>query len=238
MLPFFRKIRWRLAQDNQFLKYSRYAIGEIVLVVIGILIALQINNWNEEKILIIKEEELLQDLKEDLESNIRLSENKTSMLAIKSCEIILDVVKKGKPYNDSLTIHFHQSRLFGDLNFTAAAYEALKNKGLDLIRSKSLRKKIIQLFEINLKTMQDRLLRIEEINSASFQVFMYENFESDLNDRGKLLPNDLRNLLHNQLYINLVTQRRNFQKMNMEMTLSFGRECQELLNLINIELNK
>ncbi len=49
MLPFFRKIRWRLAQDNQFWKYSRYAIGEIVLVVIGILIALQINNWNEEK---------------------------------------------------------------------------------------------------------------------------------------------------------------------------------------------
>ncbi len=49
MLPFFRKIRWRLAQDNQFFKYSRYALGEIILVVIGILIALQINNWNEEK---------------------------------------------------------------------------------------------------------------------------------------------------------------------------------------------
>lgn len=48
MLPFFRKIRYQLAQDNQFLKYSRYAIGEIVLVVIGILIALQINNWNEQ----------------------------------------------------------------------------------------------------------------------------------------------------------------------------------------------
>ena len=38
MLPFFRKIRWRLAANNQFFKYSRYAIGEIVLVVIGILI--------------------------------------------------------------------------------------------------------------------------------------------------------------------------------------------------------
>lgn len=49
MIPFFRKIRYRLAQDNQFFKYSKYAIGEIVLVVIGILIALQINNWNEER---------------------------------------------------------------------------------------------------------------------------------------------------------------------------------------------
>ncbi len=49
MLPLFRKIRWSSAQDNQFFRYSRYAIGEIVLVVIGILIALQINNWNEAK---------------------------------------------------------------------------------------------------------------------------------------------------------------------------------------------
>jgi hypothetical protein len=44
MLPFFRRIRKELADDNQTLKYARYAIGEIVLVVIGILIALQINS--------------------------------------------------------------------------------------------------------------------------------------------------------------------------------------------------
>lgn len=49
MIGFFRKIRKKLADDNQFFKYSRYAIGEIVLVVIGILIALQINNWSEEQ---------------------------------------------------------------------------------------------------------------------------------------------------------------------------------------------
>lgn len=49
MLTFFRKTRKKLADNNQVLKYSRYAIGEIVLVVIGILIALQINNWNEDK---------------------------------------------------------------------------------------------------------------------------------------------------------------------------------------------
>jgi hypothetical protein len=48
MINFFRKIRKKLADDNKPLKYMRYAIGEIVLVVIGILIALQINNWNEQ----------------------------------------------------------------------------------------------------------------------------------------------------------------------------------------------
>lgn len=49
MINFFRRIRKKLADDNQFLKYSRYAIGETVLVVFGILIALQINSWNEQR---------------------------------------------------------------------------------------------------------------------------------------------------------------------------------------------
>lgn len=49
MIPFFRKIRKQLADNNKPLKYFRYAIGEIVLVVIGILFALQINNWNNNK---------------------------------------------------------------------------------------------------------------------------------------------------------------------------------------------
>ena len=66
MLPFFRKIRYKLAKDNQFIKYSRYAIGEIVLVVIGILIALQVNNWNEDKNIRKIEHKLLQELKADL----------------------------------------------------------------------------------------------------------------------------------------------------------------------------
>ncbi len=66
MIPFFRKIRWRLAQDNQFLKYSRYAIGEIFLVVIGILIALQINTWNEERKSRLEETEILKSIKLDL----------------------------------------------------------------------------------------------------------------------------------------------------------------------------
>ncbi len=70
MIPFFRKIRKQMADDNKPIKYMRYAIGEIVLVVIGILIALSINNWNEKsKIgksidnnLVILKQNLLEDL--------------------------------------------------------------------------------------------------------------------------------------------------------------------------------
>ena len=49
MIKFFRKIRYNLMEQNKTGKYFKYAIGEIILVVIGILIALSINNWNEAK---------------------------------------------------------------------------------------------------------------------------------------------------------------------------------------------
>ena len=49
MIKFFRKIRQNMIKENKVSKYMLYAIGEIVLVVVGILIALSINNWNESR---------------------------------------------------------------------------------------------------------------------------------------------------------------------------------------------
>jgi hypothetical protein len=69
MINFFRKIRKRLADDNNTLKYMRYAIGEIVLVVIGILIALQVNNWNESRKRQLEIDKLLYDIEQDLIAN-------------------------------------------------------------------------------------------------------------------------------------------------------------------------
>ena len=63
MPRFFNRIRKQLAKDNKFLQYSRYAIGEILLVVIGILIALQIDNWNEERKFIASQRSYLEDLR-------------------------------------------------------------------------------------------------------------------------------------------------------------------------------
>ena len=54
MIKFFRKIRQKMLTENKFSKYLIYAIGEIILVVIGILIALSINTWNERRVNNIK----------------------------------------------------------------------------------------------------------------------------------------------------------------------------------------
>ena len=69
MLKFFRQIRHRLLAESKISSYLLYAIGEILLVVIGILIALQINNWNEIRKDIKKELIFLKDIKEDLQQD-------------------------------------------------------------------------------------------------------------------------------------------------------------------------
>ena len=69
MIKLFQKIRQRLLIENKFSKYLLYAIGEIILVVIGILIALQINNWNEIRKIRNTEQHYLLSLKEEFSFN-------------------------------------------------------------------------------------------------------------------------------------------------------------------------
>jgi hypothetical protein len=73
MIKFFRKIRQNLLMENlpagqagKTAKYFKYAIGEIALVVIGILIALSINNWNEQRLLISNQETIYKQVRSDL----------------------------------------------------------------------------------------------------------------------------------------------------------------------------
>ncbi|MCK5402270.1 MAG: hypothetical protein KAJ28_11610 [Flavobacteriaceae bacterium] len=69
MIKFFRRIRQKLLTENKVSKYLLYAIGEILLVVIGILLALQVNNWNEKRKVTIIEVEFLKGLKGEMRAN-------------------------------------------------------------------------------------------------------------------------------------------------------------------------
>ena len=69
MIKFFRKIRQNLLMENKTSKYLKYAIGEIILVMIGILLALQVNNWNQQRIAIQKEQLLLEALQNEFVEN-------------------------------------------------------------------------------------------------------------------------------------------------------------------------
>jgi len=102
MINFFRKTRKKMADDNRPLKYMRYAIGEIVLVVIGILIALSINNWNEDRKAIIKEKSYIKSIYRDIKDDIKNIETNREILS-KHYYLGLDVLKSLE-LKDSQTI--------------------------------------------------------------------------------------------------------------------------------------
>ena len=100
MIKFFRKIRQRLLGENKFSKYLFYAIGEIILVVIGILIALQINNYNEQRKDRVKEQVVLKQLQEDYQANLVQLEEKMATRE----KILLSAVKLLKAFDEPLGV--------------------------------------------------------------------------------------------------------------------------------------
>ncbi|MAK36069.1 MAG: hypothetical protein CMC15_07825 [Flavobacteriaceae bacterium] len=172
MIKFFRHIRQRLISDpperngsvregKRFSKYLLYAIGEIILVVIGILIALQISNWNDKQKLQAYEEKLLSQLQQDLVLNAKDLELNISLQkrTIQSIDILLEHFESNEPYADSLEVHFSNSALWTKFIVNAGAYKTIEAKGLDFISDVELRDLVFRIYEGNLNWLQ----QMEEI---------------------------------------------------------------------------
>ena len=96
MIKFFRHIRKLLLMENKTSKYFKYAIGEIVLVVIGILIALQINNWNEKRLQQQSELKFLKGIQAEFKLNkaYLLSSNKMNQEVLKTGKEIMNLMNQ------------------------------------------------------------------------------------------------------------------------------------------------
>lgn len=93
MIKFFRKIRQDLLRDNKIGDYLKYAVGEIVLVVIGILIALSINNWNESRKNDLEQALLVKNIIEDLRLDF-IHINKSLEQVSNQMNLIDDLISK------------------------------------------------------------------------------------------------------------------------------------------------
>ena len=237
MINFFRKIRKQLADDNKPLKYMRYAIGEILLVVVGILIALSINNWNEERKDRVKEREVLEDIMNNLNRNNELIRN--SLVKInkidKSSDIVISVIRSKKPYSDTLDSHFFESPRSGGLLFplSSEGYESLKNAGFDIIRSDSMKDKILELFEISYKRIKEKTQWSNE-RSRESDNYLFTIFKVELPSR--FTPLNYNQILNDTRYLSLVVDMKSQRSWYTEDILDCLSQSEELIQLIKDEL--
>ncbi len=238
MIQFFRKIRQKLLLEGNTIKYLKYAIGEIILVVIGILIALQINTWNEVKKHQAREIVLLKELKSNLKTNILNLEKdiKTQTEGMQYFNIIMDHADHKRPYNDSLPSYLQKANFAPDVVLTASAFETMKSSGLNIIRSDSLRQGIINLFELVYPTLMQETRRLEDQLWPALVMPLYQKHFRNINN--KWIPNDYENWLADTEFFNMLSFRGALRIQSTVRKTKVAAQTAEVIRMIEIELKQ
>jgi hypothetical protein len=243
MKRLFRNIRKQLAAENKAAKYLRYAVGEILLVVIGILIALQVNNWNQEDINSGIEKKLLLEIKENLsvnEKRLKLSIDDEYQTA-KSIEYIVSTLENRSAYNDSMDYHFGRADFASDIVLTSTAFETIKSKGFDIISSDDIRKSMIDLFDSEYGVLLSQTIRLEDQFWPSeslpkfhrhFRINKMKN-RNPQNSSFGATPVNYDALLNDTVYINMIKHRGSFRYHSADLKESAYNKTTELKEKIN-----
>jgi len=167
MIKFFRKIRLKLLSEKSIRKYLLYAIGEIILVVIGILIALQINSLNQYYKNKKLEKDYYVQFKSELEENIRNADDQIqhSAYQVSNAKIVIQVLETNELHPNSQELYLaieHLGNTYPTQYTNNVLNELLSNGNTLIIRNKEFREKL-------------SLLNSEMIQTVVFQNEINEN---------------------------------------------------------------
>ena len=245
MIKFFRKIRQRLLAENKFSKYLLYAIGEIILVMIGILLAFQVNNWQDRKIRSNKQLSYLKDIKANLMDDIKaidgvidFNENKTiltdsmfhALESYSNPEIYMPIIIK---YMFTLTAYdvFEPNRIAFDNMVGAENVNLITNTNLRYRLSQYYKKEFTSTTQDNVKQRARQFG--DYVATASFNkqtIKSLVNYNSSLKDVSNVtLHKDPK--VYAYLFAMLMSTK------SQTETLKKSRfEIQQLIQLINQQI--
>ena len=222
--------------ENNTSKYFKYAIGEIILVIIGILIALQINNWNENRQLNQRELNLLNELKSNLEVNITNLNNdiKIQKESVYYINYILNLNENKTPYNDSIPSYLQRANFAPDVILTSSAFETLKSTGLELIKQDNLRQEIINLFEIEYPLLMQETRRLEDQLWSTVLMPLYQKHFFFKNN--SWIPNNYDEWLKDQEFFNMLSFRLALREQSTNFKTISATKTKNVVDLIEREL--
>jgi hypothetical protein len=231
--------------ENNTGRYLKYAIGEIILVVIGILIALQINNWNQSRLDKKKEQSYLLELKASLESD-QLQIQQVLDFNVSKDSIILNFLgifdsnlsneQRFKIINANATPFTHYELFIP--NYTTWN-NFLSAENIDLIHNQELRTLLTEYYSFNYEgSVQERIkIMNRKIVDESYPKFFTKEYtEQSLNLKTDLPPNSEFDLHKNQTFLSdLFGSRYLLNEQNIDLK-EFEQEIDHILELINTSL--
>jgi len=231
MLKFFRKIRQNMINENKTGKYLKYAIGEIILVVIGILIALSINNWNEKRKDSILEKEYLTRLLEDIKFDISWS----NIYILDRYKRKVESLENGKAYYQGNyvikdTLQFLKDIGYGGV-FGNAALSLNTNTYNELISTGNLRK-------IENNTLRTEIINYYETSNANTEasrnyISGYINFVNSFTAFNTKVENFTATDFDQKLLLEKIKTEEYYRLVNLELTLAHrvSRFSENIINL-------
>lgn len=217
---------------------------EVLVVTIGVLFAVFINNWNENRknkqteLSIL--EELVQELQSDL-GTLQCNIDKHTK-AKESCKIILSILEENGEYTDSLAKHFAATHYYTVSFSKRGAYESLKTMGFETISNEDLRIRLIDLYEqwfrivrVNQEILTSEIQNLKRnFNQDHFKQFLIFDVDHVQNlYAGQMIPIDFSSLKHNVQYsyhLNSLHASHSFVLLQMNYTI-------DIINSILDELN-
>lgn len=254
MIKFFRHIRRSLIQENKMGKYFRYAIGEIALVMIGILLALQVNNWNENRKAEVKELNLLSNLKVDFESRLKelrefnAAREKTTASIVEINKIIANA--NSRP-NDSILDKLISNTANGlKFNEEFKMLEVIFNTGLiNDINNESLKRQLIEWPQKVEEMLEEQRMHNELIDNRYLPHLskyislrdVYEQFDFRKYNIPKgepvTLTKNYDGLLADPIFENHIVLMQMLMNVNYIDTNALISSAEEIINTLNSELD-
>ena len=175
MITLFRKIRQKLLQENNIGKYLKYAIGEILLVVIGILIALQVNNYREALQTKARETAFLHGLRSDLLLNLDELQRSIDQYsrASRSAKMMISYFE-GAPITNTDSLNFHTMEvLYWDpfIRNNSTLREMISSGSLGILSDDSLKNELLRM-----ELSYDKIDGTQEHMRYDYQEYLYGPF--------------------------------------------------------------
>ena len=255
MIKFFRKIRQRLLSENKFSKDLIYAIGEIILVVVGILIALGVNNWNQENKERRVGDDLLVRIHRDLVKdtvNFRREIDRNNVLREDLKALLVDVydgvdtMEEVKKMSETWDLMLDQAFTPND-----NTYQSMLSSGtLGLIRNQDLKDEILDLYgdydqtRVLLLSISEWMIGLASNMDANTNFIKFGNTVSDIYTTQEMFNESDYNFLNQKdspefkLFIRAISGVAFYQKVNNSYRSELIKKCNSVLAAIDQELEK